>query len=62
MLLELADGDRSRRTNMPGESGDPDSPHYADLIDDWTNGRYHPMPFTRKAVEAATRERINLIP
>jgi len=62
MLLDLADWDRSRLTNMPGESGDPDSPHYADLIDDWANGRYHPMPFTRKAVEAATRERINLLP
>ena len=62
MLLDLADWDRSRMTNMPGESGDPDSPHYADLIDDWANGRYHPMPFTRKAVEAATRERINLTP
>ena len=62
MLLDLADWDRSRMTNMPGESGDPDSPHYADLIDDWANGRYHPMPFTRKAVEAATRERILLTP
>ncbi|MFN0106833.1 MAG: penicillin acylase family protein [Bryobacteraceae bacterium] len=62
MLLDVADWDRSRMTNMPGESGDPESPHYADLIDDWTNGRYHPMPFTRKAVEAATRERILLEP
>jgi penicillin amidase len=62
MLLDLADWDRSRMTNMPGESGDPGSPHYADLIDDWANGRYHPMPFTRKAVEAATRERISLVP
>ncbi len=62
MLLDLADWDRSRMTNLPGESGDPASPHYADLIDDWANGRYHPMPFTRKAVEAATRERIQLVP
>jgi penicillin amidase len=62
MLLDFADWDRSRMTNLPGESGDPDSPHYADLIDDWANGRYHPMPFTRKAVEAAARERIRLIP
>ena len=22
-------------TNVPGESGDPSSPHYADLLDDW---------------------------
>ncbi|HEU0121221.1 MAG TPA: penicillin acylase family protein [Bryobacteraceae bacterium] len=62
MLLDVADWDRSRMTNMPGESGDPSSPHYADLLDDWSNGRYHPMPFTRQAVEAATRERILLVP
>jgi penicillin G amidase len=62
MILDLADWDRSRMTNLPGESGDPESPHYADLIDDWAKGRYHPMPFTRKAVEAAARERIRLIP
>lgn len=62
MLLDFADWDNSRMTNMPGESGDPASPHYADLIDDWANGRYHPMPFTRKAVEAAATERLQLIP
>jgi penicillin amidase len=62
MLLDTADWDKSRMTNLPGEVGDPDSPHYSDLIDDWTNGRYHPMPFTRKAVEAATRERLQLVP
>ncbi|MBI2685396.1 MAG: penicillin acylase family protein [Acidobacteria bacterium] len=62
MVLDFADWDRSRMTNMPGESGDPESPHYADLLDEWIAGRYHPMPFTRKAVEAATRERIILVP
>ena len=49
-------------TNVPGESGDPASPHYSDLLNDWAAGRYHPMPFTRKAVEAATAERILLTP
>jgi penicillin amidase len=49
-------------TNTPGESGDPESKHYRDLLDDWAAGRYHPMPFTRKAVEAATEERILLQP
>ena len=49
-------------TNVPGESGDPASPHYSDLLEDWAAGRYHPMPFSRKAVEAATTERIQLTP
>lgn len=61
-ILDLADWDRSVMTNVPGESGDPSSPHYSDLLEDWAAGRYHPMPFTRKAVEAATVERILLAP
>ncbi len=47
---------------MQGESGDPSSRHYGDLLQDWAAGRYHPLPFSRKAVEAATEERIVLQP
>jgi penicillin amidase len=61
-LFDLSDWDRSVMTNVPGESGNPDSPHYDDLIKPWAEGKYHPMPFTRKAVEATTIERITLIP
>jgi penicillin amidase len=61
-ILDLADWDRSVMTNMPGESGDPASPHYDDLLKDWAAGKYHPMPFSRKAVEQAAAERINLTP
>ena len=61
-ILDLSDWDRSVMTNVPGESGDPESPHYSDLLDDWASGRYHPMPFTRQAVEAAAAERIWLMP
>jgi penicillin G amidase len=61
-ILDLSDWDRSVMTNVPGESGDPESPHYDDLIDEWASGRYHPMPFTRRAVEAAASERLWLLP
>jgi len=61
-IIDLSNWDRSVMTNVPGESGDPKSPHYSDLIEDWAAGRYHPMLFTRKAVEAATVERIHLQP
>ncbi len=61
-ILDVSDWDRSVMTNVPGESGDPESPHYSDLLDDWASGRYHPMPFTRKAVEAAAAERLWLTP
>ncbi len=62
MILDVGDWDKSRMTNFPGESGDPASPHYADLAGDWAAGRYHPMPYTRGAVEAAARERLLLAP
>lgn len=61
-VIDLADWDRSVMTNVPGESGDPSSKHYADLIADWAAGKPHPMPYSRKAVEAATAERIELVP
>ncbi len=61
-IIDLSDWDRSVMTNVPGESGDPGSPHYDDLIPGWTAGRYHPMLFSRKAVEEATVERLLLVP
>ena len=33
-----------------------------DLLEDWAWGQYHPMPFSRKAVEAVTEERLLLQP
>jgi hypothetical protein len=56
-ILDVGNWDRSVMTNVPGESGDPASKHYSDLLGDWAAGKYHPMPFSRKAVEAATEER-----
>jgi len=53
---------RSSYTNVPGESGNPGSKHYGDLLEDWAHGRYHPLPYSRKAVEAALDERILLTP
>jgi penicillin amidase len=61
-ILDVGDWDRSVMTNVPGESGDPSSPHYSDLLADWAAGKYHPMPFSRKAVESATEERVILLP
>ena len=61
-IIDLGDWDKSVMTNVPGESGDPASPFYDNLVDEWLKGRYHPMLFSRKAVEAAEAERITLTP
>ncbi len=61
-VIDVSDWDRSIMTNVPGESGVPGNRHYGDLIEGWAEGHYHPMPYSRKAVEAATEERILLVP
>jgi acyl-homoserine lactone acylase PvdQ len=61
-IIDLADWDRSVMTNVSGESGDPSSKHYDDLITDWRWGMYHQLPYSRKAVEAVTEQRFRLLP
>ncbi|MGH9629529.1 MAG: penicillin acylase family protein [Bryobacteraceae bacterium] len=61
-ILDLSNWDNSVMTNVPGESGDPQSPHYDDLLREWASRQYHPMLFSRDKVEAATVERIRLVP
>ena len=62
MVLDPSNWDNSVMTNTPGESGDPASKHYDDLIQPWSAGQHHPLPYTRRAVEAAAAERIRLTP
>ena len=61
-IIDVQNWDRSEMTNAPGESGNPGSRHYDDLVEPWARGEYHALPFSRKAVEAVTEERIVLHP
>jgi len=61
-VLDLADWDRSVFTSVPGQSGQPGSPHYADLLPLWAEGRYAPLSFTRAAVEKHAAHRLLLEP
>jgi penicillin amidase len=61
-VIDLGDLDRSVGTNTVGQSGNPASPHYRDLFPLWSTGQYHPLPFTRRAVEAETESRLDLLP
>jgi len=49
-IADLQDWNRSLGMLVPGQSGHPMSPHYADNIQGWLKGEYHPMPFDREAV------------
>ena len=61
-VIDVANWDNSMTINVPGASGQPGSPHYDDLLALWADGRYHPMPFSRKAVEAYAAHRLTLLP
>jgi len=61
-VIDVGSWDRSLVINNPGQSGDPDSPHYRDLIRPWARGRAVPMLFSRARVEAAVEQRITCRP
>ena len=61
-ILDLANWDRSVFTSTPGQSGQPGSPHYADLLPIWAEHRYAPLLFSREAVEENTANRLLLLP
>jgi len=62
LIMDLADWDRSEGVITTGVSGSPASPHYRDQADLWARGAYHPMPFTRKAVDNAAKSRLTIEP
>ncbi|MDO9247734.1 MAG: penicillin acylase family protein, partial [Phenylobacterium sp.] len=62
MVLDVGAWDNSMAINTPGQSGNPESPHYRDLFPKWVKGEYVPLAYSRKAVEAATETVISLTP
>ncbi|MES1244126.1 MAG: penicillin acylase family protein [Acidobacteriota bacterium] len=61
-ILDVADWDRSVATSVPGQSGQPLSPHYADLLPLWAAGKYFPLLYSRERIEAESKERLILEP
>jgi penicillin amidase len=54
--------DAARMTNAPGQSGDPRSPFYANLLAGWAADDSFPMFYSRDLVLANKVLRIELIP
>jgi penicillin amidase len=61
-VFDLADWDRGTVTSVPGQSGQPGSPHYNDLLPLWAEGQYFPLVYSRDKVESVTRHRLTLQP
>ena len=60
--VEVGNWDTARMTNAPGQSGDPRSPFYGNLLEDWATDGSMPLLFSRAAIEAHTHTVIKLIP
>jgi penicillin amidase len=61
-VIDLSNWDASVTINVPGESGQPESAHYGNLLPLWAEGKYHPLAFSRAAVERVAAERLRLVP
>jgi penicillin G amidase len=62
MVLDVGQWDNSMAVNSPGQSSDPDSPHYRDLFPLWLEGKYFPLAYSRTAVEKVTERKIVIEP
>ena len=56
------DWDRSMAISAPGQSGWPESRHFADLVKLWSDGEYFPLAFSERAVQANTEATLTLTP
>ena len=61
-IMDVADWDRSVATNVPGQSGQPESPYYANLLPLWDRGEYFPMVYSRARVQQAATHTLVLQP
>jgi penicillin amidase len=62
IIADTADWDNSVGLNTPGQSGDPDSPHYRDLFPLWARGQYFPIAYSRAKVESVRESTVLLQP
>jgi len=62
VILDAANWDNSIGTSVPGQSGDPESPHYRDMFPLFTSGQYFPLFYSRDKVDSVTERRLVLAP
>ena len=61
-VIDLSDLDLSVASNSPGQSAQPGSPFYDNLVENLGNGEYFPLLYTRSAVEKRAAHRLTLKP
>jgi len=61
-ILDVANWDRSQVINVPGQSGQPGSPFYDNLLQLWADNEYFSLAFSDRAVRSAAKYRLTLKP
>jgi penicillin amidase len=61
-IFSLANWDKSVAINVPGESGQPGSPYYGNLLPLWSTGRYFPLAYSKAEVEKVAAAKLVLAP
>ncbi len=61
-IFDLSDWDNAVAVNVPGQSGQPGSAHYDDLLPLWANGQYFPLRYTKQSVDRETADVLELKP
>jgi penicillin amidase len=61
-IFDLKDWDNAKAINVPGQSGQPGSKHYDDLLPLWRQGKYFPLKFSKAAIDEVTTDTMTLEP
>ena len=62
MVLDVGNWDDAKMTNAPGQSGNPGSPYYDNLLKNWATDSHLPMVYSRARVDAHKAFTITLEP
>lgn len=61
-IFDLSNWDNSLAINTPGQSGEPGSRHYSDLLPIWEAGQYFPLLYSKQAIEEDATDVLMLLP
>ena len=61
-ILDVSNWDRSLVANVPGQSGQPGSEFYGNLLQEWADNKYFNLAFSKAAVDKVAVRRLRLTP
>ena len=62
ILVDTENWDNTLAMNNPGQSGDPESPFYNNLFQEWSTDGFFPLFYSKGKIESVTAQRIVLKP